>query len=451
MIIRNFVVVVLLLFPSLTLANTLFPRLKMMPQNALTILHQQMAQYEVKPFYEKKLKYQYLKHYFQPWQHPFSYRTRDDLKKYEYAIINAFSNDPGWNENKKRHLTQWIKGIIHNAHWRDYPNHLSKAIVTKMTDLRELPSDVPSYGNPKVAGQGAPFDNLQASVLHPNLPVYVLHTTQDGAWSFVISPGRSAGWVKTVDIAHVNKKLIQRWIKNHLQYVTSIRDNVPVKSQQHQFYFHSRIGQIYPLIQHHVHDDEILVAVRDMNGNAHIRSARVSNKVMRPWPLKATSQHIAAMANRFMGEPYGWGNAYNYRDCSSTTQDLLSLFAIWLPRHSTEQALMGVQYSIDGLKDIKKQQWLLKKAIPYFTLLWMHGHVMLYIGQWKSTLVIFHTPWGVHSKNLLTHNDGRIIIGKTSITPIDLGKGYQNVPKTWLNKLKVFTVLVPRPALIRHH
>jgi hypothetical protein len=432
-------------------SDVAFPILNQVPQNALTILHQQKFKFRIKPSFEKKLKQDYLRHYFQPWLQPYIPRSRRDLRQHENNILTSLEKNPGWNENMQRHSRQWINAIKSQINWQSFPNQHAAAIVTSASALRILPTVVPSYGNPKKAGQGAPFDNLQVSVLYPNLPIYILHTTQDGAWGFVVTPDHSVGWVKMVDVANVNKKFQNQWVRKRYDYLSSGTDGAAIQSKNHQFYFHSRIGQLYPLMHHHANSDEILIALRDMDGKAHIRTARVSHKILQQWPLRATSENIAKMANHFLGQPYGWGEAFNYRDCSSTTKDLFSLFAIWLPRHSTEQPTVGVQHDIAGMNNQEKKALLLKQAVPFFTLLVMNGHVLLYIGQWNHILLAFHSPWGVHSENVITHQEGRIVIGKTSITPINLGKGYLNIPKTWLSKLKVFSLLVPRHMLDNRH
>lgn len=55
----------------------------------------------------------------------------------------------------------------------------ARGIAVRETLVRVLPTADPAYYDPRQAGQGYPFDNLQMSSVHPGTPVYVLAASRD--------------------------------------------------------------------------------------------------------------------------------------------------------------------------------------------------------------------------------------------------------------------------------
>ena len=158
----------------------------------------------------------------------------------------------------------------------------------------------------------------------------------------------------------------------------------PVQSSKGRYYFLTRVGAIYPLVHRGKKSDTVMIAARASNGGAVIQLAKVLHPFVHPWPIKATTRTIAHMANQFLGAPYGWGDLCGYRDCSTTTKDLFAPFAIGLPRHSTAQVSAGIQTSLANKINQEKIKLIQEKGTPFFTLLTMKGHVVLYVGNEKK-------------------------------------------------------------------
>jgi len=272
----------------------------------------------------------------------------------------------------------------------------------------------------------------------------VLHTSKDGAWKLVITPYDLLGWVQTKNIASIDASRIRDWESK--PYITAIARLATVEDQKGQFFYLTRIGQLFPIIKQGISYDKILVAVKDSDGKAILKMARIPRKAVQPWPISATANHIAKLANHFTGEPYGWGDLYGYRDCSSTTKDLFAAFAIWLPRNSSIQAKTGQWIPFTKLSNSQKQQRIIQKGIPFFTLIHAPGHIMLYVGAKDHRAYIFHSPWGLHTKNTITHKLGRDIIGRAVIMPMDLGANIPDVI-TILQNANGMTYLIPRKYL----
>ena len=135
---------------------------------------------------------------------------------------------------------------------------------------------------------------------------------------------------------------------------------------------------------------------------------------------------MARMANELINEPYGWGGLYGNRDCSAMIRDLFAPFGIWLPRHSEDQVKeAGYYIDLKGLTPKQKEKIIIEKGIPYLTILWRKGHVMLYIGAQNGQALIFHNIWGIKTKDL-RGREGRKIIGQAVITTLRPGSELRN-------------------------
>jgi hypothetical protein len=86
----------------------------------------------------------------------------------------------------------------------------------------------------------------------------------------------------------------------------------------------------------------------------------------------------------------------------------------------------------------------MEKGIPYLSLLWRKGHVMLYIGEQNDRALIFHNVWGLKTIDL-TGREGRKIIGKAVITTLYPGEElYSLDPEGLLIKnIAAMSILAP--------
>jgi hypothetical protein len=102
--------------------------------------------------------------------------------------------------------------------------------------------------------------------------------------------------------------------------------------------------------------------------------------------------------------------------------DLFAPFGVWLPRNSGQQAKRtGVFLSLRDLSPEEKEKTIIRQGIPYFTLLWLKGHIMLYIGHQDGRALVFHNFWKVKTIDA-QGKEGRIIIGRAAITTLRPGQ-----------------------------
>ena len=325
-----------------------------------------------------------------------------------------------WGANFRRNSARWKYEIKNNSMGVISTIYLpsSRAITVRETRVRALPTEQPAYKDHRRAGEGYPFDYLQMSAIQPATPVYILTESQDKAWRYVISPAVT-GWVKSEDIATVSPAFIKRWTtlarKNSGTFIQQ-----PVSVHQgKQFYFLARMGTILPFERHRSGYFSALIPVRTADGRALIRSVYLSQKVFAamPWPMTRTN--IVTLMKSMTGRPYGWGNTLFYNDCSSELRNLMMPFGILLPRNSAAQiksTARVVDLSNESLQD--RIAYLEKHGRAFTTLIYLPGHIMLYIGNsqinGKSVPMTYQNLWALRPKN----TESRSIIGSSVFFPL---------------------------------
>jgi hypothetical protein len=378
--------------------------------------------------------------YFSVWHqrqpfHALPERVSFDLKKFSLKL--------GYGENKKSHPSAWLKKLQQNAFLENYPNTLYSAITTRNTNLRVLPTQAPHFNSPEGDSSSWPFDNLQRSSVAANTPVFVCHTSADKAWALV-ETNYTFGWVPVEDFARVDVAFIKTWESSHYAVIT--RDQTSILDADDNFILRTSLGYIFPVVEEMPDKLEILVAVTDKNSNAVIKHGFVRREMAAVKPLRFSYVNAAKIADELIGEPYGWGGLYDNRDCSSMTRDFFAPFGIWLPRHSEDQVKeVGNYIDLQGLSPEQKEKIILGKGIPYLTLLWRKGHVMLYIGEHNGHALIFHNIWGIKMRDS-AGKEGRKIIGQAVITTLYLGYELNFIDQQegyLLNRIYAMSVLVP--------
>ena len=376
--------------------------------------------------------------YFSVWHqkspfHALPDRVRDDFRNLK----------PGYGENKRLHPPSWMKKIQRNAALRNYPNAIGRGILTRNSNLRILPTGSPHFSSPNGDISAWPFDNLQRSSVPVNTPVFVCHVSLDKSW-VLVETSFTFGWIPAEDLAYVDEAFVATWESG--RYAVVVRDQTSVLDEKNRFLVKASVGHIFPLADQSEDRLQILVAVSDPLQNAVIRKGYISADAASPKPLRFNPVNAARIANEMIGEPYGWGGLYGHRDCSSMTRDFFAVFGIWLPRHSEDQVKeVGTYIDLKGLTPEAKEKVIQEKGIPYLSLLWRKGHVMLYIGVQDGRALIFHNIWGIRTRDS-QGREGRKIIGQAVITTLQPGRELNDIDSasgTLLDNISAMNVLVP--------
>ena len=373
---------------------------------------------QIKPFSkskQKELDEEFNEKYFKPWE-----ITSLDLSKEDFGWeVRFVRKKPIYRVKGSVIRASIYEKWISNADYDSIDSKKYKAITIRRTNVKALPTSAAFFRDPKRTGEGFPFDYNQNSALHINIPLYVSHLSKDKRWAFVRA-SYSFGWVKISDIALVSSKFIKQFKNDN--YAMVIKDDMRLYDENNRSVSIVKLGALFP-ISKTKKGKSYLVAKRNKKGQAILHKVKVSKKsYIAKKPLAFTKRNVALLAREFYGEPYGWGGSYECRDCSATTRDFLGAFGIFLRRNSSKQATDGESTPLKNWKKAYKKNFINQNATPFRSLLYVPGHIVLYLGQYKGEPVIMHTYWGIRK------TDGtKLITGRTIITTTEPGKERKDV------------------------
>ncbi|MBU1629292.1 MAG: SH3 domain-containing protein, partial [Gammaproteobacteria bacterium] len=348
-------------------------------------------------------------HFFSPWQ-PVSKNTIQAFKKDELRSIHFYENNPGWGENFHQHHADWVKKIVQNMNMSTFPNTDRYAITVNNTYVRQLPTIEPHFFNFRKAGEGYPFDNLQETSLWAGTPLHVLQMSWHGDWLFIQSP-EVTGWVQMKDVAFVDQAFIHLWEKK--KFVATVVNQTAVKDSANIYRFTAYMGSLFPVDKIKKHRYRIFIPVANLNDEVQIRTSEVTDHDMQLMPISPTPMHFANLINQLLGTPYGWGGMYFYNDCSGTLKSLFTPIGIWLPRNSGAQAKVAPHITLNTLSS-SEQEELLDQSKPFLTLIYLPGHIILYVGKRNGKYITFQNLWAFITKNE-DGSEGRAVVGKAAL------------------------------------
>ena len=395
----------------------------------------------IDPAEQERMNRHYNTLFFSPWHREMPVCSLEDVA----VEFRKYSQNRGYGENGRKHSRQWIKKLTEIARLDAYPDKGYPAITVRPSALRALPTQRPHFSAFKRGGRGYPFDNFQVSAVTVNTPVFISHVTRDKAWLFA-ETGYYFGWIPAGDVALVDEAFMKSWESG--RYAVVIRDKTPLYDARGHFLFPAPLGAIFPKVRDDEGGLDILTAVTDENRRAALKTVAVSRSAAASKPLGMTVENMAGIANELVNEPYGWGGLHGNRDCSAMVRDLFAPFGIWLPRNSAQQAQQGGSFvDLSDLTAEEKERVILARGIPYLTLLWRRGHIMLYIGPYQGEPLVFHNMWGVSTRDVLGRR-GKRIVGHAAITTLHPGRelfGYDAASADLAKNIIGMTLLV-RPS-----
>ena len=328
----------------------------------------------------------------------------------------------GWyGTNKRKVSRKLLQGLLENCALKSFPSRNDTAIAVAPGHLRGLPTPMPFYE--KINDE--PFDMLSYPQVKLNEPLRVLHSSRDGVWLFV-ETAYSNGWLEARDVALVDAELIDSWMQ--APHLVIIRDYQAVSDGRGIGTFPAKIGTILPLAQTWEGWWEVRVASAGEGGKAEIRTSRIPRAAAAPFPLAFNKENVTLIGDELLGQPYGWGELYDLRDCSALLRDFYMPFGIWLPRASSDQiASVPRRVPLAELAAPEKEKLIMGKSLPFLTLLFKPGHIILYAGEDREGRPLaFHAPWSVR----VQEGEGarKQIVGISAVTSFALGKELGLVP-----------------------
>ena len=380
------------------------PRSYLSENSADTILLSQAEQQSAVNYYRRQ--------FFRPWH------SHGPLLETEHPFwaVDWIGERRVFDLNLRPLVAGRRDGLIGQADQEHYPSMAHYAISVVNTSLRALPTVAPLFNDPHQAGEGFPFDILQHSAIPLNTPLLITHRSRDGEWLFAEAPAYY-GWLPAHTVAWVDETLIARF--EALPLLTCVTDKSPLIAANGS-QVSCPLGTLLPILKASSNEYTVLRVVADVLGQGRAQTETIVNHAAAQFPLQPTPRNMARLAQTVMGQPYDWGGRYGWRDCSATVRDLFSPFGIWLPRNSSQQATVGRQVDLrqqpENIEELIRAQ-----GLPFFSLINLRGHVMLYLGNHGGQPLALHTIWG-----LATHpfggDEGRWVIGRTVITSLHPGQ-----------------------------
>ena len=363
----------------------------------------------------------YEKKYFLAWSIDKVSLSLDDAK-WAYKIFNEKNS---YGSNLQPLQKSFFQDIYSRSNFEKFATLNKRAITLKTLDIRAFPTNEPLFMDPDQAGEGFPFDYLQNSSIAANKPILVSHYSKDKEWVFIQS-SFAYGWVKANAIVFVPKKYTELYKKAQKEFIT--KEGRAIYDEKGNFLFRSRIGMIFPEITEEKRAYKVLTVSKYKINQPYYCRSSLSKDMAHHGILEFNKKNIVTIFGEVSNVTYGWGGMYGQRDCSSTLRDFFAPFGIWLPRNSYKQSQVGRVISLKGLSEREKLDLIKEKALPFETLLYKKGHILLYVGIKDNQVVVFHNVWGIKTKK--DSKEGRFIIGKPIFSSLKIGSNLKYYDKS---------------------
>jgi len=279
-------------------------------------------------------------------------------------------------------------------------NQVKFALVIKRSILRTFPT----YDTVYSEGKDRDLDRFQESGVFPGEAIAVLHYSVDKEWAFVRAYNYLA-WMPTKDFAVGNKNEISNYkrqkdfiVVTGAKVFTSFVPNMPQISN-----VQLDMGTKLPLATRAQYSHKIngqnpyaSFVVRLPIKNAQNKLEFISALIARSQDvhvgyLDYTEQNLIKQSFKFLGERYGWGHSYNGRDCTGFIGEVYKSFGLLMPRNSGQQGHSQYGRNFRFGSDIEKTDKLkFLKSIQVGDLIYISGHVMMFLGTDKEQAFIIH-------------------------------------------------------------
>jgi len=359
----------------------------------------------------------YEKEYFSVWEKDKITISLDDAM-WAYKVFDVKNS---YGENLQLLQKSFFQNIYLRSNFEKFATLNKRAITLKRVNIRAFPTEKPLFMDPQKAGEGFPFDYLQNSSIAANKPVLVSHYSKEREWVFIQS-SFAYGWVKADDIVFIPKKYTELYKRSQKEII--IKEGVAIYNEKGNFLFRSRIGMMFPEIAEDKDTYKVLtISDYKINQPYYCRS-KLSKDIAHHGILEFNKKNIITIFREVSNVKYGWGGMYGQRDCSSILRDFFAPFGVWLPRNSYKQSKVGRIISLKELNNKEKLDIIKEKGVPFETLLYKRGHILLYVGMKDDTVIVFHNVWGIKTKE--DNKEGRYILGKPVFSTLEIGSNLRS-------------------------
>lgn len=398
-----------------------------LPQDANFYLQENLQNLEISQELSTKLKKQYLEIWFSPWKNPIPNPNVSEV----FWIAPSLLKNPGFAPNLKRYSQEEMRELYDSMDMEHYPSVNIKAIITRDTSVRAVPTILPRFKS----RDNYPFDRWQNSLIFEGTPVLITHYNLKKDWAHIQS-SFVYGWVKVENLAKISPE-DENFYFNIREYALSNKDKTPIYDGNEEFLSMARIGKLFAIKDIQKKDIEIYLPYKKANGFVGFKTTKVKQEDFSFFPKKFDVLNMASVIDSMMGQFYGWGGELQSRDCSAFIRDSFANFGIFLPRNSAAQAkYANNMIDLSAYSAKEKEKMIIQKATPFATILWLKGHIMLYLGVYEGRAIVAHSAWSVMTRKMFSKTEnllGGVVI--TTLTPESDKNGIFVKSKTLLDKI----------------
>ncbi len=300
-------------------------------------------------------------------------------------------------------------------------------LIVRRAALRTFPTELRVFSE---RGE-TDIDRFQESAAFPGTPAVLAQTSADGVWVFVVTP-RYAAWVLSTDVAEGSAAEVFGYVdKTPYRLVTgAVVRTVFTREQPGVSQLPLDMGTRVPLLtdlpptepvngQTAYTSHVIELPLRATDGRLQFTPALLQkNTDTAAGPLPLTAANIITQSFKFLGERYGWGHAYDGRDCSGFVSDVYASMGVRMPRNTSRQAISPAfnRLAFDE-RSSKADRLRAVQSLETGDLVYIPGHVMLVIGRIDGAPYVIHDVGGMRYRR----TDGsiaRIKLNAVSVTPL---------------------------------
>lgn len=288
------------------------------------------------------------------------------------------------------------------------------------------------------------FDLAQCARLHYGEAIRVLGKTKH---FWFIRTSAVAGWISPKAFSLPLKKSEMRDFLHPTFFLTIKRDQVPLYDRRNdgQMMGLANLGLRLPLCS----NDEATsqpttrcVYIYDREGKKHLYIRDIGGVDIGYSPL--TRNTFFKRAFRLMHSPYGWGGMGGKRDCSRMMLDLFASFGLDIPRNSRQQSKAALEeVEVSKLNEQAKRNTIKRYGKKGIMLLYLPGHIMLYVGSEKSKLYAFHQFSG-YLVPCPKGGETMKRVNRTTVTSLELGR--RSSRRAFIERITKLLIFAPQSA-----
>lgn len=326
-------------------------------------------------------------------------------------------------------------------------------LVVHRAALRSMPTTQRLFSE---AGN-TDIDRFQESALFPGTPVLIVHRSRDKEWLFVVS-ARYAAWVEATAIGEGTAAEVTDYAA-HDAYRIVTGATVPTvftREQPGVSKLPLDMGVRVPVLadwpadkpvngQHPYTAHVIELPLRKDDGSLQrVPALLQKNTDTRGDYLPLSEANIIGQAFKFLGERYGWGHAYDARDCSGFVSDVYQSMGVTLPRNTRDQSVSpALRKRLFSEADDRATRLQAARAMSPGDLIYIPGHVMMVIGNVDGAPYVIHDTTGL-SYRLADGSLRRVTLNQVSVSPL-LPLQF-NDTQTYVDRMTSIVTMRPAPT-----